>query len=265
MHFLLLLAIVLPATLATLPVKIIAIAGFAYILIAALKKAMPSINGWYALALNVAFSLAGTVMVAKPGDFSDPTFWATLIAIIASASGIQGTVKASMVPKAATDSATGNNPASGQGNASNTASMKGGAPGSGNIGSSGTLGLVVLFLCFALTGCKIGAATPPPPPAAGAADAVDSHANQVLQTIHAFLAKVSADVLSGAITLTQAQRNILDTANKATNAADIAEQAYHAAGGLAGGGNQAVLNSTLTSAQSAFNTAQASIASGITK
>jgi hypothetical protein len=119
--------------------------------------------------------------------------------------------------------------------------------------------LIALVLPLALlAGCAHPGAVAPLP--AGAVDQTDAAANQALQTIHAFLAKVSADVQAGAIAPSPTQRAALDTANKALNAASLAEQAYHSSGG----GSASVLAAALASAESAFSTVQTSLVASAT-
>lgn len=112
-----------------------------------------------------------------------------------------------------------------------------------------------LLVAVLLTGCVHPTAVKPLP--TGAVDRVDADANQALQTVHAFLASVSASPH----TLTPAQLRALDTANKAANAAFLAEQAYH----NAGGGNASVLNAAVSAAESALTTLQTSISKSATK
>jgi hypothetical protein len=120
-----------------------------------------------------------------------------------------------------------------------------------------TLIYITMALTLSLaTGCLPKVVQTPAP---GAVDTTDSIANQTLQTLYAFQAKVSTDVQSGAVALTPAQRSALDTANKALNTAVLAEQAYH----NAGGGDASILNAAVTAAQSAFTTVQGSLASTI--
>ena len=119
--------------------------------------------------------------------------------------------------------------------------------------------LIFLILPLVLlAGCVHSGMVAPLP--AGAVDQTDATANQTLQTIHAFLAKVSADVQSGAIAPSATQRAALDTANKALNTASLAEQAYHSSGG----GSASVLTAALTAAESAFSTVQTSLVASAT-
>lgn len=113
----------------------------------------------------------------------------------------------------------------------------------------------ILTILLLTTGCAhtVKALTPLP---IGAVDRVDADANQALQTVHAFLASVSASPA----TLTPTQLRILDTANKAANTADLAEIAYH----KAGGGNASILNAAVAAAESALTTVQASLTASAT-
>lgn len=229
-----------------LPVKLVAISGTVYVLVAALKKIFPAISGPWSMLLNVLFSTASVLMVAKPGDLANPAFWASLMITVAGASGIHGTVKAATEPADVPSPSTLPQP---------QVAMKGGTGMTGN-SSSMTSKLPMLFvaaiLCMSLQGCAHTVTAPPP----GAVNAIDGNANLVLQPIHAFLLSVSTDVQSGKLTLTATQREVLDTANKAANTADAAEIAYH----NGGGGDASVLNAALAAVQSAFAAVQASLA-----
>jgi hypothetical protein len=91
--------ITLAAFWSVLPVKLVAIAGVAYVLVQIVKRFFPAVTGPWAVALNVALSLTGVIAAAKPGDLEDPAFWSSLILTAASAAGIHGTVRSALQAK----------------------------------------------------------------------------------------------------------------------------------------------------------------------
>jgi hypothetical protein len=91
MHFLAIIA--LAAFWSSLTVKLVAISGLVYLVVQMLKAFFPQITGPWAIALNFALSMAGTISVAKPGDLSSLSFWSSLLMAAGAAAGIHGTVK----------------------------------------------------------------------------------------------------------------------------------------------------------------------------
>lgn len=214
--------IVWSAVWAALPVKLAAIAGSAFVIIATLKKIFPSLGGWYAMALNIALSVCGVLMVATPQDFSNPNFWAGLMLTIASASGIQGVVKQATAP--ATLPGSDQKMQVGQGQTGNS-----GAIPQSRGGTTAAL-ILCLALSFGLSGCGLRASTPPTAPAVlptGAADQVDADTNKALRPAHDFAASISTDVISGKLKVTAGQQQALEQFNRSLNTADAAEKSYH--------------------------------------
>lgn len=100
MHFCLLIVAV---SMSTVAAKIVAISAVVFAVLQALKKA-PAVgsylHGWLAIALNVALSVTGVLMVVAPAQvFSLQTLLTVLTAAL-SASGIHGAYS-SMRPNAA--------------------------------------------------------------------------------------------------------------------------------------------------------------------
>lgn len=253
---LLIAVIVATAFWAALPVKLVALSGVVYVLVAGIKKIFPALGGWQAVAINVALSVAGVLMVAKPGDLADPTFWASLMMTAAAAAGIHGTVRSATKDEPAKNTdVTGTVQVQDDVKASfsNEAAVK-------NILSL----MLVGVLMGSMLGCKPAAAgTPGTAPAlpAGAVDQTDATAYQTLKPAHDFAASVSADVQSGKVTLTDSQKLALESLNRALNVADTAEQTYH----NAGGGNAAALNTAISATLQAWASAQAALAQFSTK
>jgi hypothetical protein len=227
------------------PTKVIAAAAVVTTVTQLIKKTAPDFfSGYVAMAINLAASVAAVYVGMNPANFWTETTAIQILVIFLGAAGIHSTAKSMSKP-----TADPNAPSDAVKQPVMIGTMKGAAPS------------LLLFIAVCLiSGCKPVNA-PPAPLAIGAVDSVDSHANQILQTIHAFLLRVSTDVQSGAITLTPAQRQILDKANTSENLAALAEQAYHAAGG----GNAADLNAKLATAQNDFGSVQASIGTSIGK
>lgn len=90
------------------------------------------------------------------------------------------------------------------------------------------LALLLVLTLSPLVGCRqVNAPLP-----AGAINQVDATTNSLLQTAHAFAARVSSAVQSTDpnihIELSMTQRSLLNGLNKSLNIADPLEQAYHA-------------------------------------
>lgn len=276
---------------AALPVKLVAISGFVYVLLQAIKSKFPVITGKWAFLLNVAFTFVGVVSVAKPGDLESPNFWASLLLALASAAGIHGTVRSAAAkdPEPAKD--TGLVPISGiagagftdnnstrymaekqaynrkmaeqqaYGDTINAAEKVMGDAGA----SKGTTGLVIACILAAslgLAGCVAtgaNATTPPnataPALPAGAVDQADATAFKILRPAHDFAGSISTDIISGKLKVTPDQQLAMQSLNKALNVADHAEQAYH----NAGGGSTAAMNTAVTAVLEAWTKASASI------
>src|SRR3954468_16413947 len=85
----------------TMAAKVIAIAVIIYPILQGVKKAIPSLSGWYAVALNVVLALGG-VIVAVPANqlFSVGTLLMFITAATAAA-GIHGTIKSLTAPDSA--------------------------------------------------------------------------------------------------------------------------------------------------------------------
>lgn len=234
-----------------LPVKLVAIAGSAYVIIAMLKRIFPAIGGWQSMALNVALNVAGSLMVAKPADFSDVNFWAGLMLSIASAAGIHGTVKAAMGGSTPPDDKPATDP--------NLVPRDGPQMAI----KSGVAMLLVLCMAMSLTGCLHtgSAATVPAPLPTGAVDQADATAYKTLRPAHDFAAHISADVQSGKLKLTATQVLAVTSLNRLLNVADQAEQSYHAAGG----GNQAALNTAVAAVLQSWSEAQSALAQAISQ
>lgn len=116
------------------------------------------------------------------------------------------------------------------------------------------LALLTSSLILAI-GCVHPVAAPANLPA-GAVDWTDANANEALYPIHQFLLRWDTDIAAGKVQLTPSQLDGLNIANKAVNVADLAEKAYH----NAGGGDAAILNAAVAASEAAYNTIQASLA-----
>jgi len=118
---------------------------------------------------------------------------------------------------------------------------------------------LALLAVLILAGCHVTAAPPPAPPV-GAVDSIDAAANTALQPAHAFALSISTSIQSGKLQLTQAQLDAMNALNGLLNAADLAEQAYH----KAGGGDASALNAAVAAAVASWKNA-VSVFNSITK
>lgn len=73
--------------------KVIAIAATVYAILQAVKKAIPQLNGWYSVALNVVLSAIGVVVAVPADQLYTVATLTTLITAVAAAAGIHGTVQ----------------------------------------------------------------------------------------------------------------------------------------------------------------------------
>lgn len=233
--YLAMFAILHPLLIAALDntmVKTIVASAIVAVVTQLIKRFIGSDSKWVGITTNILASLTAVFLSA---DHTTLFTYATLVQVVAiftAAAGIHSTAKS-------------------------FAGTKSDAPdiGSPNVRAVAiTIGL--LSLAVVLTGCTrpVTAAAPPPLPI-GAVDQVDAKANQTLQAVHAFLGSIANDVQSGKLQLTQAQRTIIDDADRAANVADAAEIAYH----NGGGGDASVLNAALASAQKAFTAVQSAL------
>lgn len=74
--------------------KVLAIMASVFAILQAAKKAFPALSGWYAVAINVAISVIGMLVVIPPDKlFSLETLTTAALALIAAlgAAGIHGT------------------------------------------------------------------------------------------------------------------------------------------------------------------------------
>jgi hypothetical protein len=97
---------------AALAAKVLAISAVVYAALQALKKAFPALSGWASVAINVALSVIGAVIVVPPDQlFSLTTLTTVLVGGIAAAgaAGVHGTVQ-NLAP-AGVQSALGQAPA----------------------------------------------------------------------------------------------------------------------------------------------------------
>lgn len=82
--------------------KVLGILTVVFAVLQALKKAFPSISGWWAVAINVGLSLVGVSLTISPDSFFTlPTLTTLLVTGItaAGAAGLHGTVS-SVAPEA---------------------------------------------------------------------------------------------------------------------------------------------------------------------
>jgi hypothetical protein len=247
------LAIFLAGTFwSALPVKVVGVAGFVYVLVQALKAIFPTLGGWYSIALNVAFSVTALISVAQPGDLKTPQFWAGLMLAIASAAGIHGTVKSAMA---------GMQPA-----LADVAAQPKGTQSAADpqvLAKMSVLAIALLLGGLGLTGCAgafqggttPGATTTAPALPSGAVDKADATAYQTLKPAHDFAESISVDIVNGKLHPTHTQVVAMESLNRALNVADHAEQIYH----NAGGGSTAAMSAAITGVLNAWASTQAAL------
>lgn len=221
------------------PVKIIAIAGALCTLIQLVKIRVPQLGGYWAIGMNLVLSIAGVLSLTKPEDMLTLSTAANILVVALGGAGMHGTAKL-------------------MGSSSYPVDI---APRAPSLASRAILLTLLFVACVSVSGCMHNAtAAAPPPLPIGAVDQTDAKANQTLQTIHAFSARVSGDILAGSVRLSSSQRLSLDRLNAGLNTADAAEQAYHAAGG----GDAAKLDAAVAAVQTAFAQTQALMATPVT-
>lgn len=225
------------------PTRVIALAGSISALVQLVKKAAPNaISGKWTVAVNLALSVIAVFAGMKPANFWSQTTLSQLIVIFVAAGGIHGIAKAF---RPQTDPAAGGN--------AGTAN--------GNLGAKIAQPMILFVLLAGLaTLCGCAAKNTVTVLPAGAINSTDANANRTLQTIHAFMANTTADIQAGKIQLNTAQLQALAKVDIALNTASLAEQAYHG-----GTGDAASLNTSVTAAQTAFQSAQAALAAATPK
>ena len=183
--------------------KIIAVAVITYGLLQFTKRYFPGLCGKHAVALNLLYTVVGTVLSARP------TSWGATIAIILQtagvSAGIHGTIKTLTKDQDADGVKT---------------------PAGGTVAA-----LALALLLFPLAGCahRVTAAAPAPLPV-GAVDQIDATSNRVLQAAHGFANRVTVDVMSGKVQLSAGQRSAMGKLNSVLNIADKMEIDYHECG-----------------------------------
>ena len=120
---------------------------------------------------------------------------------------------------------------------------------------------LALAMCLSFAACakKTSTTTPAAPPPAGSLNTFDATTNETLQAIHAFVASMVAQNNSGAITLSVADKALLNQLVTDVNAADVVYQVWHAAGGT---GTTTTVTAAVTKAQTDQTTLNSSIAGG---
>lgn len=253
-----------------------------------IKKLIPAITGWKALAVNFVMSTLAVFAVTPADQFWTVAAWMHVIQISGIAAAIHGTTKAlaqgSSDPTSAQLALNKQSAANWPNPAPQRRTATGQTPTIAELdqakAKSATTVLVLLLLCSsALVGCVHQAqpATPPPLPA-GAVDQIDATANTTLQTIQAFMIPVIRDIKNGKLQATPQQRSAINTLDDVYNKASFAELAYRTcmtttAAAVTATANpitpsatclvQAGLTAAMKTANTAFTEAQASLGSSL--
>ena len=219
----------------------ILIAGAVYgILQVAKKYLFPNLKPVWLVTLNAIMSIAGALSVTPLAQFWTIDTLEKVILIIATAAGIHGTARSLVM------------------GGDTTPSDKAKAQQAAKSGTAVIIALCIGLALAPMAGCAHRANAPLP---AQAVDAADANANQVLQTVQAFSSRVSADIISGKIRVSDGVKNTMETLNKSYNKAYPIEQAYH----NAGGGNAGELAAAIQAVKEAFSSAQSVVAAATIK
>jgi PBP1b-binding outer membrane lipoprotein LpoB len=118
--------------------------------------------------------------------------------------------------------------------------------------------VLMLAACLILAGCAAKTTTSTTTLPAGAINTTDASAYRVLSDAKAFLSSIQSSTAAGTLTLTAAQKTVVNNLITASNTADQLWEAYHAGASTDAAG----LTTAVNNLNSALATAQAQIVVG---
>lgn len=228
---------------ATSPTRIIAIGTVVFGLLKLLKQFVPGIDGKYAFAVNIAFTLLGVIVTTDPTQLFTMHTFNAMVDTVFVAAGIHGTAKRLWVDGPEQPSVT---PPSGAA-VSRLNAM--------------TAAMAALLLTSVMFGCahQVTAAPAPALPP-NAVNQTDFEANRTLQAAHAFAEAATDSMRQNPDVITTNERAAFLALNRALNIADPLEQSYHNSGGRLNGD---ALAKAIAQVLAAFAAAQQSIAPSV--